>query len=71
MRRDRNSGAPETKKAIAASHSHQFLWVPLSLETTVVRKLDCSGVVTSQISWCLQIVVAQQPHVLRFHPLPG
>src|SRR5947207_13753455 len=50
MRRVRQSGGPETKKAIPVSHSHQLLCVSRRPLTTTVTRLGFAGSVTSQIS---------------------
>src|SRR5436309_1550496 len=50
MRRVRQSGGPETRKAIPVSHSHQLLCVSRSPLTTTVTRFAFAGSVTSQIS---------------------
>src|SRR5437870_12971375 len=43
--------SPEIRYAMPVSHSHQFLWVDVSPETTVLVFCGLAGSVTSQTSW--------------------
>src|SRR5262249_22096470 len=60
--------SPEIRYAVPVSHSHQFLCVEVSPDTTVLAFRGLAGSVTSQTSW--PEFGTLFPNVRRSHVLP-